>query len=414
MSVGIRAEETLKDKKYAYAVMDCRKLVENYLNEILKKQNISLTKANGYKKDLSEKCDDLEKTGLSDKMQRALKKIRLEGNDAVHDLDDPTPEEALRVLQYTYDFVSISFDWYFAENNKFKQQTFNSQTTTSGTTQHSTPRPSQTSPKTEQTTKRSTPPPPPKTPDPFDHHWQWWLGLNKNLQYALVTHLGYSLDYSVFADKTIMKPRVEQIVNLTKITISNDYVNAISDLQNLSNVKEVTLLGNGNGTGKEIAFLGLQKLLKLETLIINGAEDISYLKHLTNLRELGFGISRIKDISPLKNLTKLERLNLHSNQISDISPLKNLTNLRYLDLHNNPISDISPLKNLINLKELVLTYEGNSFSHLLLGYRNLIKYISPLEKMKSLRKLRLDCHLTYEERLKLEKYLQSIGIELVR
>jgi len=54
--------------------------------------------------------------------------------------------------------------------------------------------------------------------------------------------------------------------------------------------------------------------------------------------------NQIVDISPLKGLTNLQDLGLPYNQIVDISPLKGLTNLQDLGLRDNEkISNITPL-----------------------------------------------------------------------
>ena len=123
----------------------------------------------------------------------------------------------------------------------------------------------------------------------------------------------------------------------------------------------------------------LQNLTNLTHLTINGSQlsNITPLQNLTNLTQLDLSDSRISNITPLQNLTNLARLDLSRNQISNITPLQNLTNLTYLYVTQNQFSDISPLSNLTSLTTLSL-------------HKNQISNISPLTNLTNLTKLALD------------------------
>lgn len=126
------------------------------------------------------------------------------------------------------------------------------------------------------------------------------------------------------ASGDIYKSDVEEI---TELEVQHSEIQDISGIENLTNLKQLTL---GN----------------------NKISDINVLKNLTNLQTLNLIDNQLKDISALKNLVNLQSIDLRYNEISNISALKNLTNLKQLDLDNNKISDISALRNLTNLQEL--------------------------------------------------------------
>ncbi len=126
----------------------------------------------------------------------------------------------------------------------------------------------------------------------------------------------------------------------------------------------------------------LREFASLETLYLDGNDNISDLTPLAYLTNLGYlsadncdisdlsplsGLhlyalslwdNDITDISPLANMTSLESLTLWENPISDIRPLANLTNLYYLDLDDTLVSDVTPLYGLPNLEILYISGEN--------------------------------------------------------
>lgn len=91
---------------------------------------------------------------------------------------------------------------------------------------------------------------------------------------------------------------------------------------------------------KELTFVYVKAIQNLTGLKLseNQIQDISVLANLTNLTELYLWNNQIQDISALLNLTNLTGLDLRYNPIQDISALSNLTNLTSLDLSENPIN----------------------------------------------------------------------------
>ncbi|CAL6088083.1 LPXTG_cell wall anchor domain-containing protein [Hexamita inflata] len=101
----------------------------------------------------------------------------------------------------------------------------------------------------------------------------------------------------------------------------------------------------------------------------NTGINISPLKHMNSLIQLEISNCNLKDISALKNLTKLQNLGLYMNKYIDITPLQYLIQLTDLHLSNCEILEISTLSPLYNLKRLDISL-------------NQIIDISPLQKMQ--------------------------------
>ena len=113
----------------------------------------------------------------------------------------------------------------------------------------------------------------------------------------------------------------------------------------------------------------------------NDLHDLTGLEYATNLRSLDFGTmafagGNVSDLSPLKSLTYLTDLGIPNHQISDLSPLTQLKQLRSLRLYSNEISDVSPLDQLTQLRLLNLS-------------ENQISDVSGLSQLKLLTSLRL-------------------------
>ena len=91
---------------------------------------------------------------------------------------------------------------------------------------------------------------------------------------------------------------------------------------------------------KELTFVYVKAIQNLTGLKLseNQIQDISVLANLTNLTELYLYENPIQDISVLANLTNLTSLYLWGNQIQDISVLASLIKLEYLYLADNPIN----------------------------------------------------------------------------
>jgi Leucine-rich repeat (LRR) protein len=115
-------------------------------------------------------------------------------------------------------------------------------------------------------------------------------------------------DFEAITDLT----GLQYCVNLTVLSLADNY---ISDINPLSGLKNLTVL---NLSGNNIS-------------------QIKPLSRLRNLTSLCLSYNNISDISPLSRLTNVGCLYLHYNNISDIGPLSRLKNLRFLYLYSNPL-----------------------------------------------------------------------------
>jgi leucine-rich repeat-containing protein len=166
-----------------------------------------------------------------------------------------------------------------------------------------------------------------------DELWEWWLSLDDKWKFLFLRRglklklwidddgydVGYfneNFDYQVgfdWFDKELTFVYVKAIQNLTGLDLSENPIQDISALANLTNL-----------TSLYLHYTQIQ--------------DISLLANLTNLTSLYLSDNQIQDISALVNLTNLTKLYLSENQIQDISVLASLINLKYLDLSENPIN----------------------------------------------------------------------------
>jgi Leucine-rich repeat (LRR) protein len=149
--------------------------------------------------------------------------------------------------------------------------------------------------------------------------------------------------------------------NTTTLNIGSS--NTITDL---SPLKELTVLQNLGMSGHTISDLSpLTELTNLNTLHISSTSvsDLTPLANLTNLGKdygmLALNRNPISDLTGLENLTNLGVLELNGNQITDVTPLANLTDLWHLDLRNNNIECVAALAWLTKLDERSLMLAGN-------------------------------------------------------
>jgi Leucine-rich repeat (LRR) protein len=88
----------------------------------------------------------------------------------------------------------------------------------------------------------------------------------------------------------------------------------------------------------------------------NFIEDISLLWNLSQLEELNLSGNRISILDDLSNLRNLRTLDLANNYIDDLSPLYSLNSLEYLDVSGNPVNP-DQVKELKELGVMVISNE---------------------------------------------------------
>ena len=119
--------------------------------------------------------------------------------------------------------------------------------------------------------------------------------------------------------------------NLRAFSIAKNSIRYLSGLENLVNLTFITLQSNR-----------LTKIENLGTLI--------------NLKELYLSQNFIEKIENLENLKNLEILDLAYNRISKIENLENNINLVDLWMNNNLISDLKDIEHLTKLPILSTVY----------------------------------------------------------
>lgn len=137
------------------------------------------------------------------------------------------------------------------------------------------------------------------------------------------------------------------------IEISDGYINDISCLRSLKNLKQLVIARN------EIWDLSpLENLTQLEFLDLscNPITDISSLRSLTSLRQLYVSSCEISDLSPVYGLSSLEVLHASDNSLSGIDGVNALRNLKAIDVGGNMILDASPLGELTGLERISIDY----------------------------------------------------------
>lgn len=208
-----------------------------------------------------------------------------------------------------------------------------------------------------------------------------------------------SLD-SVFAEGVMYGKLYEMYLN----------DNNIQDISTLSKAPALCVLALSNNglTSDKITPIGGFKYLTYLSLSNNDIDDISALKNLTRLQELRLQNNRISDVRDLKKLTKLVALYLGNNQIrTNIDFLDYLTELRVLYLNDNLIEDISQLVSLEHLESINVS--GNKINSLSIlesysgtlkevyAERNEIASFSFVRNMVNLRVLMLSNNLSIKE-----------------
>ena len=188
---------------------------------------------------------------------------------------------------------------------------------------------------------------------------------------------------------------LEHAKQLTGLYLNNNLIRNIKPLENLTNLKMLSL--SQNHIGDVNALAGLTQLIGL-SLNRNQIFNLDSLAGLTNLKVLSLSQNHIFDVNALAGLTELERLLLSGNQISHLGPLGGLTQLNRVSLDRNQISNITPLENLTNLKVLSLSQNHIQDMNPLAGltqmeelfiWDNKISNVSSLENLRKLKRLSL-------------------------
>jgi Leucine-rich repeat (LRR) protein len=128
-------------------------------------------------------------------------------------------------------------------------------------------------------------------------------------------------------------------------------------------------------------------------------EDLTGLKHCTNLALVRLAKNGIQNVEPLSHCLNIQSLDLHYNRIEDIAPLGKLKKLQYLQLEHNKIENIEAVKELKAMNSLYLSDNRVSDVSAVSGLSkiwslyladNKVENISPIANLKGLSNLDLE------------------------
>lgn len=160
------------------------------------------------------------------------------------------------------------------------------------------------------------------------------------------------------------------LVWLEELIVSDSY----DDLEQGKTFSRIKSAGKKNIFPNGALPEDFRKLTELKTFYCQGynthINDISALRHCSQLRVLNLNKNLIHDISALTNLKNLQVVDLGYNKIQDISPLKNASHLRILNLNMNAIKYAIAIAKLHELEVLQLRW--NKLETPLISFNNLL------------------------------------------
>ncbi|MBI3118927.1 MAG: DUF1565 domain-containing protein, partial [Candidatus Hydrogenedentes bacterium] len=129
-------------------------------------------------------------------------------------------------------------------------------------------------------------------------------------------------------------------VNLFNLQLGYVGVNDMDLLSGLTNMRELTVIGNGL---TEISFVSGMTQLTVLNAAENQIADFSPVAGLNTLVNLNIAQNLVDNLQAVAGLYNLDALQTYANRISDLSPLSALTHLSYLGLVGNQIFTVTPL-----------------------------------------------------------------------
>lgn len=120
---GIEAEENYDKERFNTAMMLCRQVIESIMKVIAEDKGI-MFKHSTQNTTLMEMMNELvNKMGWGDYYKAKLHGTRMLGNDAIHDIDNDSPEEAFNAIKDVYTLFDLLFKLYYAPKH-FQEKPF--------------------------------------------------------------------------------------------------------------------------------------------------------------------------------------------------------------------------------------------------------------------------------------------------
>lgn len=142
------------------------------------------------------------------------------------------------------------------------------------------------------------------------------------------------------------------LTGLTKLDITDDFVEDISALKSLVNLTSLDI--SGLFAVEDISIVSGMTQLQTLNAVHTGVRKIPDLSKLSSLTYLNFQNSKIEDVTGLEGNPSLQEINLTDNYITYLWGVKDLPQLQELYLNGNKINDISELAGLDSVTWLEL------------------------------------------------------------
>ena len=217
---------------------------------------------------------------------------------------------------------------------------------------------------------------------------------NSGVKLSIPNTLANLKELSIYTAEITNLDVLSQFTNLEKLSINvTDKTTDLSFVKNLKKLKELGI--DGSNISDISALDGVSNNLTSVDIWSGKLSNLKSFAKLTNLKELTVG-SEVSDISGIESLSKLEKLSISGSyscdkKLSDLKPLENLTNLTELDISQASVPNVSVFNNLTKLTKLSLNESYGEIDISDLKINNLtylslrcskVKSLSPIEAYK--------------------------------
>jgi len=148
---------------------------------------------------------------------------------------------------------------------------------------------------------------------------------------------------------------------LEKLTINSGVSGQLSNIANLTNLKELSITDTPI-SAEELAVIGRLPNLTAATLRGCSLSTTAGLEFAGNLTHLDLSSNAIRNIAPLGSLKKLQEVNLSHNALDALDALSAAEAITSLDVSYNSLSSLAPVSSVVTLKKL--TAGNNSLTEI--------------------------------------------------
>lgn len=169
---------------------------------------------------------------------------------------------------------------------------------------------------------------------------EWWYNLNPEWRYIFRFQVYSQLDYYGLEV-------ANHILGIYKLKLNLKGVNNLSGLKHLTQLRELSITNYASTDLSDLKHLHQLQKLEFIDCDFSSIVPITPIKQVNDLRFENCQIDTLDSFQYLKNL---KRLQLERNCITDLRPIKKASQLEFLSLKNNPIKNFDELAHLPNTK----------------------------------------------------------------